>query len=302
MRLPWTKPGMLSYEQIEQLKLRAIRWAVLGALALALCKFAAAWATHSLVILASGVDSALDFFVSFLNLLSLKKSFQPADHDHRYGHGKAESLAGLFQAFMIAASSFYLIYLSAQKIAHGSRLEHLGLGLWIMVLSTVVSYALGRELRQAGTRTASSVLKADSLHYDSDVYANAGILVSLGVIRVTGWTCVDPAASVGVALYILWLAWSVAREAMDELMDRQLPENDLQEVERIVHTHAPQIYGLHGLRTRRAGPKKFIEFRMWVDENLTFREAHDLTESVAREIEERIPLSEVLIHTDPYSR
>lgn len=255
--------------------------------------------TNSISILASAVDSFLDVMASSVNFYSIRKSEKPADHDHKFGHGKAEGLAGLFQTFIIGSSAVYLIYLSVLRLLDGENLVSVGWGIAIIALSMVVSFFLTRHIKRVAEETGSLILSADSLHYKFDLYTNGGILAGLLVIKITGLNIIDPIISILVAALIIWSTKDILIESIDILMDKELPPDTVRKIEDVIMGFNPDVRSYHKLKTRNAGSVKFVEFHVVMDHTLTFVESHEIAEEIVRAIKERIGNSEVTVHVDP---
>ncbi len=255
--------------------------------------------TNSISILASAADSFLDVMASSVNFYSIRKSEKPADHDHRFGHGKAEGLAGLFQTFIIWSSAVYLIYLSVLRLLDGEHLVSVGWGIAVIALSMVVSFFLTRHIKRVAEETGSLILSADSLHYKFDLYTNGGILAGLLVIKITGLNIIDPVISILVAALIIWSTKDILIEAIDILMDKELPPDTVRKIEDVIMGFNPDVKSYHKLKTRNAGSVKFVEFHVVMDHTLTFIESHEIAEKIVRAIKERIGNSEVTVHVDP---
>jgi ferrous-iron efflux pump FieF len=282
------------------LKNSAARLSIFVAVFLIALKATSAWLTGSLGVWASLLDSVLDLFASTLNFIAVRESSRPADEDHAYGHGKAESLTSLFQAIVIGASGVFIVWEAVHRIRepHQTRSELIGVG--SMFIAIVASAWLVRRLRRAARETESPALSSDALHYMADIYINAGVLVALLLTALTDWKLADPLISLAIALYILKSAFALARESIDVLMDRRLPVELDEKVAEIVARYQNEgVRGLHDLRTRRSGSQKFVDLHLEVDRNKRFEEAHDLTVKVVRAIEAELPRCKVHIHTDP---
>jgi cation diffusion facilitator family transporter len=281
-------------------KRSAARLSILAAAFLILLKAGAGWLTGSISVLASLLDSAMDVFASLLNYIAVRAASRPADEDHYYGHGKAESLAGLFQSVVIGASGLFLIWEAVRRLLTPQKTKAEWIGVVTMVVAIAVSAALVRRLRRVAAETESPALASDALHYVTDVYINLGVLLALIITRITGWTQADPIISIAIAIYILWSAVYVARESIDILMDRGLPVDVNEKVADIVAKYKGEgVLGFHNLRTRRSGSQRFVDLHLEVQRQKPFEEAHDLTVKVLREIEAEIPRVSVHIHTDP---
>lgn len=271
--------------------------AVLTACLLIAVKFVAWLMTGSVSLLASLIDSLMDSLASLINLLAIRYSLVPADTEHRFGHGKAEALAGLGQAVLITASASYLIYESTSKLLNPEPLTATGLGIAVMLFSTVVTIGLVALQRYVIRRTASTAIEADSLHYVTDVAVNISVVLAL-VAAHYGEHWVDGVVALAVAFYILSAALRIAWTSIQLLMDREVSEDVRTGIAAIVARH-PGVLGLHDLRTRQSGRTRFIQLHVDMDENLPLREAHALAEEVERDIMANFADVDVIIHLDP---
>jgi ferrous-iron efflux pump FieF len=300
--LPTTRADRLSWtlDQEKAAKESAARASILVAGFLIVLKTVTGFMTHSISVWASLLDSSMDIFASVVNYIAVRAASRPADEDHTYGHGKAESLAGLFQSIVIAASGLFLVREAVMRIITPVETTREALGIATMILATFLSLALVARLKKVALETDSMALKADALHYVTDIFTNSGALVALVIIYFTRWTIIDPLISIGIALYILWSAFTVARFSIDVLMDRRLPvEVDERIAEIVSRFESNGVIGFHDLRTRRSGSIKFIDLHLEVDRSMSLEKAHELSVNVLREIESEIPRSRVQIHTDP---
>lgn len=290
----------VSFDAEAAAKNSAAYLSILAAAFLILLKTATGFLTGSISVWASLLDSAMDIFASTINLVAVRAASRPADEDHAYGHGKAESLAGLFQSLVIAASGIFLIREAVKRTIRPHDTSYEFIGMATMLIAIATSVALVRRLRRVARETESPALHSDALHYVTDIYTNASVLLALLIVSLSGWQIADPLISIIIALYILWSALQVARESIDVLMDRRLPlEVDEQIAEIISRFRAEGVLGFHDLRTRRSGSQKFIDLHLEVERDQRLQEAHDVTVRVLRAIEAEIPRARVQIHTDP---
>jgi cation diffusion facilitator family transporter len=281
-------------------KSSAARLSIAAAAFLIILKTATGFLTGSISVWASLLDSAMDIFASTINYFAVRAAARPPDEDHAYGHGKVESLAGLFQAVVITVSGLFLIREAIMRIISPPATSAEWLGVASMLVATGVSVALVARLRRVARQTDSLVLSADARHYATDVYTNGGALCALLLLRLTGWRLADPVISIAISLYILASAFSVARDSIDVLMDKRLPaEVDEQLAEIVARFREQGVLGLHDIRSRRSGSEKFIDLHLEVARDKTLEEAHELTVQVLRAIEAEIPRARVQIHTDP---
>jgi ferrous-iron efflux pump FieF len=279
-------------------KRRAALVSVATAVTLVVIKLTAGALTNSLSLFASAIDSITDIFASIVNYFAVRAASRPADEDHANGHGKAEGLAGLFQGVVITASGLYLGVESVRRFVVPAAIGQEAIGIAVMVVSTLASYLLVRYLRRVARETESIALAADSLHYSTDVLTNAGVLVTLAIVRFTGIDLVDPIVSLAVALYIVYAAFGVLHDAVDHLMDRALPDEIHEAVHRLAMAH-PEIRGVHDIKSRAVGHRRFIEIHLEIDGSKSLFDAHLAAVEVLRTIEREIPSSRVFVHTDP---
>jgi ferrous-iron efflux pump FieF len=280
--------------------MRLATWAsVLVALGLIAAKGLAWAASGSVSLLASLVDSSLDALASLVNLLAVRHALSPADREHRFGHGKAEALAGLAQAALILFSAGFLLLEAAGRVANPVPLQSHGLGAAVMVLSIVATALLLLFQRHVVSRTGSTAIRADSLHYRTDLLVNASVLLALW-LSARGWPGFDALFAIGIALYILYSAWEIVRQAFDHLMDRELPDSDRARIIQIANAH-DAVHGLHDLRSRRSGTAIFIQLHLELDDDLPLVEAHRISDEVEGELLRAYPGAEVIIHIDPVS-
>lgn len=293
------EPATVSFAEGARRAVRVATASVLVASGLGGMKLVAAILTSSIAMAASFVDSLMDIFASSVNLLAVRIGGRPADDDHRYGHGKAESLAGMFQGAVVGFSGVYLVVESVKRLVEGATTERETVGLAVMAVSVLASAWITWQLRRTAKATGSVALAADSLHYASDVLMNAGVFAALGVVALTGWTWVDPAVGLGVAFLVLKSSWSVLRASVDELMDRDLGSDVEAAVRDAVARAVPEARGLCELRTRRAGRRRFVDLTVALDRHLPFSEAHRLSERARAAVHEAVPDAEVMVHADP---
>jgi cation diffusion facilitator family transporter len=289
-----------AHAEDSAVKTSAARLSIGVAATLILIKTATGFLTGSISVWASLLDSAMDIFASVVNLYAVRAAARPPDDDHAYGHGKAESLAGLFQAMVITASGFFLIWEAIKRIVFPQETKSQGIGIAAMLVAVILSALLVLRLKRAAGKTDSPALAADATHYVTDIFTNAAALFALVVLYFFGWRIADPIFSMGISIYILASAFSVARESVDVLMDKKLPPEVDEKVAEIVHRYrAAGVLGVHDIRTRRSGSFKFIDIHIEIERTKTFEESHDLTVHVIRDIETEIPRSRVQVHSDP---
>ncbi|KIU45667.1 ferrous iron transporter [Pseudomonas putida] len=260
-------------------------------------KAVAWWLSGSVSLLAGLTDSMLDGVASFLNLLAVRYALRPADDDHRYGHGKAEALAGMAQALFIGVSAVLIGVQAVERLKNPTPLGDATVGIAVMLLSLGLTVALLMVQARVVRLTGSTAVRADSLHYRSDLLLNASILVALVLARF-GWPQVDAYFGLGIALYILWSAFQIARESSAILMDKELPGEVSEQMMTLVCA-VPGVQGAHDLRTRVSGNRWFVQVDLELPGTLTLTEAHVLCDAAAAAIRREYPKAEVLVHADP---
>ena len=278
------------------LKLAATASVITATLLIA-AKLAAYLLTDSVSVLASLVDSLMDLGASLVNLVAVRYALQPPDEEHRHGHGKAESLAGLAQGMFIAGSGLFLIVQAIGRLVRPRDLEQTEIGLAVIAFAIVATAVLLAVQHYVIRRTGSVAIRADSLHYRADLLSNAAIIVAL-LLAEQGLAGADPLFALGIALYILWSAWQIARDAFNHLMDRELPEDQRARIEAIVGDH-PEVFGLHQLRTRLAGRTPFIQLDLELNGELSLDRAHAIATEVEQALLEEFPTADITIHQDP---
>ena len=278
---------------------RAAILAILTALLLIIVKGFAWWQTGSVSILASITDSMLDLFASFINMLILRFALMPADRNHSFGHGKAESLAMLAQSAFISGSAVFLLLQSIHRLNAPQVLTNTHIGIGVTLFSIVITLLLVWYQRRVIAQTDSPAIKADHLHYQTDLLMNITILISLSL---TLWDMIwaDAVFAVFIALYILLSAAKMFVDAVQLLLDIALPEQEVSQIEEIVLSD-PRVLGFHDLRTRRSGSVRFIQLHLELDDHLSFLEAHDITDSLERRLRQAFPLVDIVIHHEPTS-
>ena len=275
----------------------AIASLVVSLILVALKSFAY-FASHSVAMLASMADSALDLFTSSLNLFAIRTALTPADKEHRFGHGKAEPLAGLAQAAFIAASALFLVIQGVQRILDPQKVENSGPALAVMAVSITFAIALIVYQRRVVRKTHSLAVHADAMHYASDLATNIGVVVALVLASYLGWQLADPVIAILVALVMLASALGVGRQSLDQLMDHELPDTDRTRIARIARDH-PAVKNVHELKTRAAGLSTFIQIHLEMDAAMRLTEAHAVSDAVEKAIQAAYPGAEIIIHHDP---
>jgi ferrous-iron efflux pump FieF len=296
-----TADTQASQSQEETAKL--LRLATYASTSVAIVLIAAklfAWAaSDSVSLLATLIDSMLDAVASIINLVAVRHALTPADKEHRFGHGKAEALAGLSQSLFIAGSAGYLLIEAWQRVIQPSAVESVELGIFVMAISIVATMLLLAFQRHVIKKTNSTAIRADALHYRTDLMVNGSVIVAL-LLANAGWPGFDGLFAGAIAIYILFSARGIIVTSYDHLMDRELPDEDRQKIKALVMQH-PKARGLHDLRSRHSGTMTFIQLHLELDGDLSLMAAHKISDEVERSIVNAFPGSEILIHIDPKS-
>jgi ferrous-iron efflux pump FieF len=268
------------------------------ATALLVAKAWAAYQTDSTAMLGSLADTALDVIASLTTLVGVRIAAMPADHDHRFGHGKAEALVALAQVVLIAASAVGIAVRAVDRLINGARTQAMGDGIAVSILAIALTFLLLWYQRRVIARTGSVAIKTDNVHYKSDLMLNGSVIVALVLEQALHVAGADALFGIGIALWLVWGAFRASREAVAQLMDQEWPEDERQQF-LAAATGYPELQGLHDLRTRKSGTLRFVQFHVWVPADWSVQEAHDRLDAVEEELQQRFPGTEILIHVDP---
>lgn len=255
--------------------------------------------TDSIAMLSSLADSLLDLLASLIILLAVHYALTPADEEHRFGHGKSEGIAGLAQSVIIAGSAIYVAAKAVLRLVFIEPLHEPEIGFLVIGISLVMTGALVLFQRFVRDATGSLAIAADAVHYKSDFILNAGVILAVALTAYAGWWFADGLFGLIAAIYILYAVRQIATQAVNILMDRELPEEDRARIEYLATDHE-EVKGIHDLRTRSAGATHFIQFHLELDPTLSLSEAHDISEEVEQQVKTHYPDAQVLIHADPY--
>ncbi|EGZ45487.1 cation diffusion facilitator family transporter [Neisseria wadsworthii] len=282
----------------ELLLKRATTASVCTALFLVIIKAAAWIADGSVSVLASMVDSLTDSAASIINLIAVRFSLKPADEDHQFGHGKAEGLSAMVQAAFIGGSSVFLILNAIDRMVTPQPLEHTGWGIAVMVVSIICTLTLVNFQKKVLKQVQSGAVEADHLHYVTDLLTNGAAILAL-ILATFGWFWVDVAVGLIIAAWVMKSAWSIAADAFNVLMDKALPTETVEQI-RAAALSVEGVEGVHDLRTREAGGRKFVDMHLDLDGNITLKEAHDIGLQAADKVKALFDgAADVVVHHDP---
>jgi ferrous-iron efflux pump FieF len=268
------------------------------ALLLAALKTWAVWRTGSAAMLGSLADTALDLIASMATLAGVWVASRPADETHRFGHGKAEALSALFQVILISLSACGIAFRAAVRLVEGGRVEAAGDGIVVSAIAIAATFALLAWQRHVIGRTGSLAIRTDNVHYKSDLLLNLAVIAALVLDQYIGFAQADPLFGLAIAAWLLWGAWRAGREALDNLMDKEWPEEKRLRFVELAARH-PELSNLHDLRTRTAGNRDFVQFHVDLPAGMSVGAAHEITDRVEQDLLAHFPEMELLIHIDP---
>jgi len=282
---------------VTNLARRAAIASVCSAILLGALKAWAAWTTGSVAVLASLADSVLDLFASLVTLGGVHWASQPADENHRFGHGKAEALAALFQVVVIAVSALAILVRAIERLRGGDISASPESGIAVSMIAILVTLALTRYQAHVVRQTGSVAIGADRIHYTSDLMLNAAVIAALA-LDAWGLRGADPLFGIAIAFWLLFGAWRASEAAIDQLMDKEWPEEKRRAFVEVAGRN-PALKSLHDLRTRSSGNNDFVQFHIAMNPAMTIQQAHDVVEALEKELGEAFPGTEILIHVDP---
>ncbi|HZG07697.1 MAG TPA: cation diffusion facilitator family transporter [Allosphingosinicella sp.] len=277
---------------------RAAIASVSMALFLLFLKAYASVATGSVAMLGSLADTGLDVVASLITLYGVRLAATPADDDHRFGHGKAEAIAALAQVGIIGFSALAIGWRAVDRLMSDAPTANAEYGIGVSLIAIVTTLALLAYQRRVIARTGSVAIQADHVHYQSDLLLNASVILALALDQYAGFTGADPVFGIVIALWLLLGAWRASSRAVDQLMDKEWPEEKRGRFVEVASRH-PALKGIHDLRTRTSGSRDFVQFHVWVDADMTVSAAHDVMDEVEQWLGQEFPGTEILIHLDP---
>lgn len=290
--------GARDHHSHGALTAKAALASVATALFLLFLKAYAALQTGSVAMLGSLADTSLDLLASLVTLYGVRVAAAPADRDHRFGHGKAEALAALFQVVLIAVSAIAIGWRAVERLVDGQAGTRAEYGIAVSLIAIAATFALLYYQRRVIRNTGSVAIEADHVHYQSDLLLNLAVILALVLDQYLGLTGADPLFGVAIALWLAWGAWRASIRAIDQLMDKEWPEEKRQRFLAVAARH-PELRGIHDLRTRTSGSQDFVQFHVWVDPLMTVADAHKVMDEMEHKLEAEFPGAEILIHLDP---
>jgi cation diffusion facilitator family transporter len=253
----------------------------------------------SIAVLSDAIDSGTDVVGGTTALISVQVATWPADEDHPYGHGKVESISASVAATVVAIGGGFVVFQAVRRLIVGIPEINVGLGLAPMVVAAAANVVLAFYMRREARQARSLALASEATHLQTNVVQAGAVIVGLVAVGVSGFRLFDPLVALGLAAYMAWTAAHLAREALTEVMDVTLPDEELRAIHDVIATHEDEIRGFHRLRSRKAGPTRHVDMHLLVDPHSTVEEVHAVCDRIECEISERLPGAIVTIHTEP---
>jgi len=277
----------------------AVRLLIGVVVGLMLIKIIVGWISGSISVLAQAGDSFLDLFAGLITLFAVRIAIKPADEEHPFGHGKVDDIAGVVQGIFIFITAGLIIYSSVNRIIYGSEVKLAEAGIGVMIVSIAASYYLSHHLLKVARATGSTALEANARNINADIYSAIAVLAGLAVIRLTGIIILDPIIAIGMALYILKVAYDTIGKPFLGLVDAKLPSSEQTLIESCLAEQCEMVVGFHKLRTRRAGNLRYIDFHLIMPKNISLEQAHKVCDSLEHDIQQKLSRTSVLIHVEP---
>ncbi|HUV05288.1 MAG TPA: cation diffusion facilitator family transporter [Armatimonadota bacterium] len=254
--------------------------------------------TGSVSVLAEAIHSAVDLAAALVAYVAVRVADQPPDEAHAFGHGKFENISGTVEALLILAAAAYIGYEAIARILHGAGVEHLGIGMGVMLLSALANWFVSARLFKVARETDSIALEADGQHLRLDVYTSIGVLAGLLAVQLTGVVLIDRILGLGVALWIAWIGFGLSRTALGPLLDLQLPPDEVERIVALIGSDT-RVLGYHKLRTRKSGGQRHVDVHLIVPKAMSLTEAHNLAEEVEDRIRAELDNVTILTHVEP---
>lgn len=264
-------------------------------------KIAVGIITGSVAILSEAIHSFLDLIAAFIAFISVRISKKPADTGHPYGHGKVENLSGTIETILIFAAGIWMIYECVQKLVNPEPVHLPVLGIVVMLLGALINLIVSKLVKREAEKVNSVAMKSNALHLLTDVYTSLGVAASLLVVTLTEWYILDPIIGMVLAVYIIYEAFKLMKEAFPPLIDTRLSEEEEKTILKIIDTFHQEFIEIHDFRTRRSGPQEYIDFHMVVASHVPIKDVHDLCDRIERDITDEFKQAQVMIHPEPES-
>lgn len=291
----------LSHEENHLLRNRAAKLAVFAASFLTILKLSVGWYTHSIGLVSDGVHSLFDLMAAAVAFFTVRAAHKPADREHPYGHGKIETLSSFFEAVLLLGAGSLIAYESIKRLFHPQEVIHQSAAIITVLISVGLSWIVYRHNKVAAEKTESSALKVNAFHFYTDFISSIGLLAGLILLHFTGWTPIDALMGLGVSVIILKESYSLIKAAVFELVDAQLPEDEVKIIKDALKKFESRMIDIHDLKTRRSGAIRHIDFHLVTCGVLTVNDSHKLCDEIEKKIYESFPKAMIHIHVEPCS-
>lgn len=286
-------------KNLQRKKINTARLSIFSNTLLIIVKLFAGILSGSVSIISEAIHSSMDLMAAVIAFFSVRISALPPDKKHPYGHGKFENISGVVEAFLIFVAAGWIIYEAIKKLVEPEMPDSIAIGSIVMFISAAVNFFVSRRLYKVSKETDSVALEADALHLKTDVYTSLGVCVGLGLIWITGLSILDPIVAIMVAILILYESFTLFKKAYSPLLDTQIPDDEIQIIERIIYKHLEVNMDFHDLRTRKSGYMRHVDLHLELPGNLSVNESHHLCDVIEDEIKNEIKNIEVYIHIEP---
>ena len=266
---------------------------------LVILKLTAGLAIGSVSVISEAIHSSIDLLAATMAFFAVRAAAKPPDEEHRFGHGKAENLSGFVEAVLIFIAAMMIVYEAVQKLMHGVELESVDLGIVIMGISAVANTFVSRQLMRVAKATESMALEADAWHLTTDVLTSLGVAIGLVVVRLTGWSVLDPIIAIGVALVICKAAFDITRRSIRDLLDASLPAEEQALIREVLDRHRGDMVGYHEIRSRRSGSERQVDLHLVMNRNVTVQQSHDLCDHLEGDLKDALGSVTLNIHVEP---
>lgn len=257
---------------------------------------------NSVSVISEAVHSGIDLVASIIALFAVQEASKPADHQHPFGHGKAEAISGAFEGMLIFVAIVIILYEAVKKILHGAEVVRVDWGLVVMGASALMNTFVSWQLYRVAKKADSLALEADAIHLSTDVFTSLGVFAGLLLIRITRLYILDPLIALGVAVVIGHAAYDIIKRSVRDLMDEHIPEEEVAAVENVLNEHYRQFVGFHDLRSRKSGARREIDLHLVLCRYTHLDEAHAITDHLEAELKNNVPRAHITIHMEPCDR
>lgn len=280
-------------------KIAVARLSVYSNTSLVVLKVVVGLLMGSVSVISEAIHSGIDLVAALIARYSVKKSAEPADSDHRYGHGKFENFSGMIEGSLIFVAAAWIMYEASKRLLGEPTVEFVYAGLVVMGFSAVVNHWVSKKLFEVAKRTDSLALEADAYHLKTDVWTSVGVFVALGLILITGVEILDPLVAIMVAVLITKTAFEITRRSTEGLLDVSLPKDEIETIERVMNEHSRDFVNFHRLRARKMGSERQIDLHVTVPRQLTVEEGHRFVTHLEDDIKRIFPGSVIVMHIEP---